>query len=592
MSTGSDKGGRFSMVGIKSKMTAFAFFATLLPTLALGWLYYSNNRNLLEEKITQGLTNSADNLGGEVGRWLLERQHELRVFAASYVVAENLRPAVAGDSQATGMIGDYLQSVTSMVPDLDALAVTDPGGEIVVASDQAKVWPIPAAWPTALAENQQALGEPQFDPGRERFLLLQGTLLADLNQQPAGLLVARLHFDRVGAILRQTGSGGESAYLIDGMGRIVAAGRAGGMALGDQLSSSLRDRLDPGRIAEFWHQDGSAAVGTVAPIDGSDWLIVVEQPSMVAFAGVHELERMTLFLGMIFVLGMSLIAYVFAHGMAAPLKRLTDGAARVAEGDMDVDLPVRGRDEIAYLTRVFGNMVQRLIAGRAELDQINTRLREQNEKLQILSSTDPLTGLRNRQDLNAHLSELIERSEQQQKPFALLMMDLDHFKRLNDDYGHLAGDRALKLIADELRVILRDDDYAARFGGEEFLVLLPEAAEKTALAVAERLRSGIEKHVIDLNGKQVRVTLSIGVAIYPEAGTDVDAIIHSADEALYQAKTEGRNRVVSFTATRAEATEAPAAEVPEPAEEPAVEAAEASDKSGEPERVERRRVPS
>lgn len=547
MASGSAKSIRFGVASIKSKMTAFAFVATLVPTLTIGWLYYANHRDLLAESVSQRLTNTADNLSGEIGRWMLERQHEQRVFAASYVVAENLPAALVGDGSAAERIGNYLHSVATMVPDLDALAVADPNGVIVVTSHADGDWPVPDGWFERLAGGDQALGRPYADAAGERFLLPLGTQLTDLEQRPAGMLIARLHLQRVAGVLRAVGQSAEAAYLIDGTGRVAAVGRAPNVALNDQLSSKLMGRLQPGRIATFWHDDGVETVGTIAPVAGTDWSIIVEQPSELAFAIINDLERLIVGLGLLFVVGMSLIAYVFSHGLTAPLKRLTDGAARVANGDLGVELPVQGRDEIAYLTRVFGKMVKRLNAGRAALDRSNSRLRSRNETLKVLSSTDPLTGLYNRQHLNARLEELLEISRERGESFALLMMDLDHFKRLNDRHGHLAGDEALKLIAGELRAILRDDDYAARFGGEEFLVLLPLVNEKTALVVAERLRSGIEKHPIELRGNRVRLTLSIGVAVFPEAGTDADALIQAADHALYQAKSAGRNRTVSFS---------------------------------------------
>ncbi len=547
MASGSAKFMRFGAASIKSKMTAFAFVATLVPTLTIGWLYYDNHRDLLEESVSQRLTNTAENLSGELGRWVLERQHEQRVFAASYVVAENLPSALVGDDAAAQRIGDYLHSVATMVPDLDALAVADPHGRVVATSHPDGDWAIPDQWFERLASGSQALGQPYFDAGHERFLLPLGTQLTDLEQRAAGILIARLHLERVSGVLRAAGQAAESAYLIDATGRVAAVGRVPPVSLNDQLSSKLMQRLQPARIASFWHDDGVETVGTIAPVGGTDWSIIVEQPSELAFAIINELERLILGLGLLFVIGMSLIAYVFAHGLAAPLKRLTEGAAKVADGDLGVELPVQGRDEIAYLTRVFGKMVKRLNAGRAALDRSNSRLRARNQTLKVLSSTDPLTGLYNRQHLNSRLGDLLEVSRERGESFALLMMDLDHFKRLNDRHGHLAGDEALKLIADELRAILRDDDYAARFGGEEFLVLLPLVDEKTAILVAERLRSGIEKHPIDLRGNRVRLTLSIGVAVFPEAGTDADALIQAADHALYQAKSAGRNRTVSFS---------------------------------------------
>jgi len=240
----------------------------------------------------------------------------------------------------------------------------------------------------------------------------------------------------------------------------------------------------------------------------------------------------------------SLIAYAFARGLTAPLIRLTKGAARVASGDMAFDLKVRGHDEIAYLTRAFNNMVQRVNEGREQLDSINNQLREQNKTLKVLSETDSLTGLYNRQHLTERLKRLLASSRRSGRKFAVLMLDLDHFKKLNDAYGHLVGDEALKLIADILRHTLRKRDYAARFGGEEFLVLLPGADARRGEEIAERLRSVIAGKPLQLEDATLKITLSIGLAVYPEVGNDVDSLIRAADDALYKAKDAGRNRCV------------------------------------------------
>jgi diguanylate cyclase (GGDEF)-like protein len=226
---------------------------------------------------------------------------------------------------------------------------------------------------------------------------------------------------------------------------------------------------------------------------------------------------------------------VLARSLTAPLTHLTAGAFRVASGDLDVAIDVRGQDEIAYLTRVFNDMVEQINAAQGQL-------REQNRELEILSVTDPLTGLYNRQHLTVKIQDLLEKSARENLPFALLMLDLDHFKRLNDDYGHLAGDQALRDVADHLRHTLRDTDYAARFGGEEFLIILPGLDVELAMKTAERIRKAVCKDRIKFDGGEVELTLSAGVAVFPDAGRTVDSLVQAADAALYAAKEGGRNR--------------------------------------------------
>jgi diguanylate cyclase (GGDEF)-like protein len=170
--------------------------------------------------------------------------------------------------------------------------------------------------------------------------------------------------------------------------------------------------------------------------------------------------------------------------------------------------------------------------------------------LEHLANTDPLTGTYNRRSIVALCEKEVQRSLRTGQPFSLVMLDLDHFKRINDSHGHEAGDAALLAVADKLRNTLRDVDVLGRWGGEEFVVLLPAADSGAALFVAQRLRSSIEAlSVAALNGEaypegvRSAITISLGVATYEGGADNLEALLHRCDEALYQAKAAGRNRV-------------------------------------------------
>lgn len=168
-------------------------------------------------------------------------------------------------------------------------------------------------------------------------------------------------------------------------------------------------------------------------------------------------------------------------------------------------------------------------------------LRESEERYRQLSVTDPLTGLFNRRHLHQCLPAEIERSGRYGRSLSLLVIDCDHFKRVNDTYGHLVGDVVLQNLARQILQALRASDLAFRYGGEEFVVLLPEVAAKAALALAERLRRGFAALG---TGKEVQCcTVSIGVAEY-RPGESESSFVRRADEACYAAKAQGRNRVV------------------------------------------------
>jgi len=164
---------------------------------------------------------------------------------------------------------------------------------------------------------------------------------------------------------------------------------------------------------------------------------------------------------------------------------------------------------------------------------------------QRLMMMDDLTGLYNRRYFSAELQKEIERSRRLDRPMALLMADIDHFKEFNDTFGHAAGDRALAAVGRVMRASARLMDQPVRYGGEEFAFILPHTSKEDAMVVAERLRSAIQAHPpVDESGMPLSpVTLSIGLASCPEDGEDPIALIEAADRALYRAKGRGRNQV-------------------------------------------------
>ena len=188
-----------------------------------------------------------------------------------------------------------------------------------------------------------------------------------------------------------------------------------------------------------------------------------------------------------------------------------------------------------FLTRAIGRLYR-------QIQEKNVRLAESNTLLQALSTTDPLTELPNHRALLSTLKQELERAQRYERPCSLLFLDLDHFKALNDGYGHAAGDTVLRAFAGILRSTIRNMDTAGRWGGEEFVVILPEANAEEALDIAERIRKAISLFTFEISGG-LHLTCSVGVACYPEHGSGQDALLTAADQAMYGAKRLGRNQV-------------------------------------------------
>jgi diguanylate cyclase (GGDEF)-like protein len=181
------------------------------------------------------------------------------------------------------------------------------------------------------------------------------------------------------------------------------------------------------------------------------------------------------------------------------------------------------------------------VAGQIGLALANLRLRE---TLRDQSIRDPLTGLYNRRFMQESLDRELQRAKRKKRPLAIIFLDLDHFKRFNDVFGHDAGDMVLRSLADVFRQHFRADDVICRYGGEEFAVILPESSAKDAGERANELRAVVKKVSLRHKGKILdRVTLSIGVSAFPENGSAPEDLLKVADDCLYQAKAKGRDRV-------------------------------------------------
>jgi len=174
------------------------------------------------------------------------------------------------------------------------------------------------------------------------------------------------------------------------------------------------------------------------------------------------------------------------------------------------------------------------------------------KKVRIQADHDGLTRVYNRQSFDKRLRLELKRHQRHGHSLSLLMLDLDYFKKINDTYGHLAGDMVLQRIARLLKNTVRETDFVARYGGEEFVLLLPETSEEDAWLLAQRIRQNIQKIIFSFQGKRFNVTASIGVAsLRPDPFTPADVLINRADEALYLAKNSGRNMVCTTGGHRA-----------------------------------------
>jgi diguanylate cyclase (GGDEF)-like protein len=304
-----------------------------------------------------------------------------------------------------------------------------------------------------------------------------------------------------------------------------------------------------------WVRDGPVMRIATPAKSGIRWATVSARFSLERLEGEFSAARRRAALG---TLGLFLfIAGAVFLGLnrvvIQPVKLLEHSVRRMGEGHLSTRVPpmVAGR-EMRELGDIINRMASALQAERDNLERTVTdrtrELQEANARLERLAVTDGLTGLYNHRRFQEALHSELLRCERHKRPLAVLMFDVDFFKRVNDSMGHPAGDELLRRLAEVLAKDLRQTDLIARYGGEEFAVLLPETTKAEALQVGERMREAVETRINENAPWTQRITVSVGVATFPEDAQNAEAVLEAADQALYVAKRQGRNRVVGAKA--------------------------------------------
>jgi len=225
---------------------------------------------------------------------------------------------------------------------------------------------------------------------------------------------------------------------------------------------------------------------------------------------------------------------------------LQDVPVIILTGMNDRERKIKGLEQGAsdYITKPFDpeELVAR-VKVHLKIKKLQDELKRSNELLLELSNTDHLTGLFNRRYMMEALDKEVHRSSRKGGSLSLIMLDIDNFKKVNDDFGHLQGDVVLQMVALKLRNELRSYDYAARYGGEEFVAILPDSSLKDSVFAADRIRMAVQDTIFNGPLAKLRLTVSLGVASFSkEHSPTVDGFIKLADDALYRAKANGRNR--------------------------------------------------
>ncbi|WP_131117913.1 GGDEF domain-containing protein [Lichenihabitans psoromatis] len=245
------------------------------------------------------------------------------------------------------------------------------------------------------------------------------------------------------------------------------------------------------------------------------------------------------------------LAWMIARNAAAAVRAMTQAARQLGRDPSMTMLPrFGGSQEFVELSASLRSLLRRIGVAEQERHRVETqstlierRFHAEIATLQRVADTDPLTGLLNRRSFLMHADDAMLHHDGHQRSLSILVADIDVFKRVNDSYGHPAGDEVIRQVGFLREAGVQSSDKVARFGGEEFVILLRDADEDQARHLAERMRLAVRAAVIHHAGQEIRVTINIGGAVISTNDTDIQALIERADRALYDAKSQGRDCV-------------------------------------------------
>lgn len=496
---------------------------------------------------------------------LTERDKEIRLLRQS--------PAFTSGDLRSPELGKALTLRKQTYDEYAWIGITDPQGTVLQATDGLLVgvqvdkrpWFQAAIKAPYTGDVHEALllakQFPQRTPNEPlRFIDFAAPILDDRGRV-RGVLGAHAHWnwvtDTVESVVTQSAAQRQVEVLIADMNdHILYPYRHVG-------TLKLPQRTRPSAPYEVvrW-SDGKAYLTSMAEVPAQTstplgWRVVLRQPVQAAVEPMQILHQQLLLFGLVTALLFALIAYRSATRISRPIEQLADAVRHIEQRDQPPVYP-NNKDEIfeiRQLSESIQSMTGSLLRHERELETLNASLEKQvrertealsiaNQELERLATVDGLTGLHNRRRFDARLQESYQLMRRTDRIFGLMLIDVDHFKQVNDLHGHTAGDEVLRQLGRLLTQCTRITDFVARYGGEEFVVLLPDLQDaQEAQTVAEKIRLAVMGSTFPAVG---RLTVSLGLSCANKGDSNAHDVLERADKALYQAKEQGRNRIVSL----------------------------------------------
>lgn len=543
------------MKSIKTKFVTFAIIAISIPSLSLGLLSYFKNEELVKNHVTRELRVLAGNVSRELDLWINENYHAVSVLSVSGLIINELTSLPRDPLNKSGnhqesrqlVLSKYLSLFQEKLPTIIELTIFDLNGNVVASSvPEFLHHASPGNGQQNILTNDIKIKLPYRSDRYNTAVLEIYSPVLSYDEKVIGSILATLNMEKFMSSLADNAD--------FALGEITLLGHSGNILLSSNHKINYSTALDSETLKRLQAHNGDAltikglihskVIGLTSMSKEAPVIVLVERDYAEAIANWVELRNLFISLVGLLIIIVGGIAFYIGHSIVASLSFLIEGTKRILNGDLNVQINEVKADEIGQLTSSFNKMAENLRSSQAEILAAHEAMRKQNQQLQVLSITDSLTGLYNRNKLDAILSDQLARFERNHRPFSVLMMDIDHFKTFNDNYGHVIGDEILILVSQAISKSIRAVDFAARFGGDEFVVILTETDAASAVITAERIRAQAATNVnAQIKEVSISITLSIGIIQCEIDDETSKNILSRVDSVLYKAKNSGRDRI-------------------------------------------------
>jgi diguanylate cyclase (GGDEF)-like protein len=510
----------FSLRFLISSHVILSLFLTLAISIVAG---YNTSKHAMIVQTMETNRVYAEKLAYTAALSILSARKSLEITAAQLSLAEYKETVIQNHMDVIRKSGNLFNSIVYLdemgtvrltSPFIDDLAGSKSSSKAIQQALEIKKFYISAPYTGITGKLMLFMSAPVWQGENKLAGMLMGTIYLQENNYLSGILGNHFYGD------------GSYVYVIDSEGRYLYHPQKDkiGIEKDDYFLQNQAMLARNGKLQSVDEQGHGILLGYSA-IEATDWRVIVRTPIHGVVEPAIRLVKETVGKMLPFFIILILLSWWFAHWIAAPMRSLSLYGSQLSRGEMNAQPPrfPKRYDEAVQLTKAILLFVGFI---RKQVDHLTGEV-----------YTDPLTGLANRREMDRRMGAWIE----EKVPFSVIMIDLDNFKDINDTFGHQLGDEVLQFLAEQIRNQCRAGDLACRYGGEEFIILLPYADKRIAESVAESLRTKVSS----LNSPAGHpITLSLGVSAFPEKGTNAHELLESADQALYTAKRNGKNQTI------------------------------------------------